>query len=181
MIETQIREPVDSVVPSEAREALPYPVARLALTVAGSVLVALNVALRMMGGGGEAIPVVLWGSAAVCFVASFILLMTEAPASAAKAAENAEPVGAPGSMPTRDLDPVAASDQAKAVEERKEPVLVPRGNPARLLRGGAPTLLASIAALILMGHEGQLRWGVPLGTLLVALACFWRHGSSRYV
>ncbi len=77
MTETQIREPVASGVPSEAPEALPYPRARLALTLGGGALVALNVGLRMDGGGGEAIPVILWGSAVVFFVSSFILLMTE--------------------------------------------------------------------------------------------------------
>lgn len=85
MIETQIREPAASKVPSEALGALPYPRARLALTLGGGLLVALNVSLRMAGGGGEAIPVVLWGSAVVFFVASFILLMTETPGSPSKA------------------------------------------------------------------------------------------------
>jgi hypothetical protein len=90
MIETQIREPVASEVPCEAPEALPYARARLALTVAGGLLIALNVGLRMAGGGGEAIPVVLWGSAVAFFVASFILLMAEAPASPSKAAATAK-------------------------------------------------------------------------------------------
>ncbi len=48
--------------------------------------------------------------------------------------------------------------------------LVHRGNPLRLVRGGATTLLGSVATLILMGHPGQFRFGVPLGALFVALA-----------
>jgi hypothetical protein len=86
MIETQTREPAASEVPSEALGALPYPRARRALTLGGGLLVALNVGLRMAGGGGEAIPVVLWGSAVVFFVASFVLLMSETPASPSNAA-----------------------------------------------------------------------------------------------
>ncbi len=86
MIETQIRQPVASEVPHEGPDALPYPRARLALTLSGGLLVALNVGLRMSGGGGEAIPVVLWGSAVVFFVSSFSLLMTETPASPSKVA-----------------------------------------------------------------------------------------------
>jgi hypothetical protein len=81
MTETQIREPVASEVPSEALGALPYPRARFALALGGGALVALNVGLRMEGGGGEGIPVILWGSAVVFFVSSFILLMTESPSS----------------------------------------------------------------------------------------------------
>jgi 4-amino-4-deoxy-L-arabinose transferase-like glycosyltransferase len=45
-----------------------------------------------------------------------------------------------------------------------------KGNPLRLARGGATALLASVIALMFMGHQGQLRWGVPLGTLFVAIA-----------
>jgi 4-amino-4-deoxy-L-arabinose transferase-like glycosyltransferase len=176
MIETQIREPVASAVPSGALGALPHRAARLALTVSGSVLIAVNVALRLAGGGGEAIPVVLWGSAAACFIASFILLMSEAQPSQADAPakKGAEPSATAASKPIG--DPVAKSlttaDPDPAAQEPKGPALIPHGNRLRLLRGGVPALLASICALILMGHEGQLRWGVPLGILLVATVCF---------
>ncbi len=84
MIETQIRQPAASEVPIEALGA-PYPRARLTLTLGGSILVALNVGLRLAGGGGEAIPVVLWGSAVVCFVSSFILYVTDPPTPPSRA------------------------------------------------------------------------------------------------
>jgi 4-amino-4-deoxy-L-arabinose transferase-like glycosyltransferase len=174
MIETQIREPAASDVASRALGALPYRRARLALTLGGGALVALNVGLRMAGGGGESIPVVLWGSAVVCFVASFILMMTEAPPAAADppAKKSKPPETAPVALPPEPAETTAAkSDDAPPAEAKKDTVLIPRGNPLRLIRGGAPALLASIAALILMGHEGQMRWGVPLGVLLVSSAC----------
>ncbi len=83
--------------------------------------------------------------------------------------------------PSPALEPIAAetgpiADPKKgdlpAGDEAKDVPLIPRGNRLRLVRGGAPTLVAGIAALILMGREGQLRWGVPLGILLVAATCF---------
>jgi 4-amino-4-deoxy-L-arabinose transferase-like glycosyltransferase len=50
------------------------------------------------------------------------------------------------------------------------PPLFRPGNPLRLVRGGATAVVASFLTVVLMGYEGQLRWGVPLGTLLVAIA-----------
>ncbi len=50
------------------------------------------------------------------------------------------------------------------------PRLVARGNPLRVVRGGTTALVASAIATALMGHPGQLRWGVPLGALFVAIA-----------
>jgi 4-amino-4-deoxy-L-arabinose transferase-like glycosyltransferase len=60
----------------------------------------------------------------------------------------------------------AGSESAKP----EAPRLVARGNPLRLARGGLTTLLGSVIATALMGHPGQLRWGVPLGALFVAVA-----------
>ncbi len=60
----------------------------------------------------------------------------------------------------------AGPDAAKA----ESPGLLARGNPLRLTRGGLTTLLASLVAMGLMGHPGQLRWGVPLGAIFVAIA-----------
>ncbi len=103
--------------------------------------------------------------------------MTETPASPAKAAATARDAALPVDAATklaRNPDPseTTATSEARPDEDKKDPPLVPHGNPFRFLRGGAPALLASIAALILMGHEGQLRWGVPLGIFLVAAASF---------
>jgi 4-amino-4-deoxy-L-arabinose transferase-like glycosyltransferase len=50
------------------------------------------------------------------------------------------------------------------------PPLLRRGNPLRGLRGGVTALVASIAALLMMAHPGQLRWGVPIGALFVCIA-----------
>jgi 4-amino-4-deoxy-L-arabinose transferase-like glycosyltransferase len=72
----------------------------------------------------------------------------------------------PGSSNGRDGKDVASADAAKPAPTR----LVRRGNPLRLLRGGATTLLGSIVALVLMGRPSQLRWGVPLGTLFIIVA-----------
>jgi 4-amino-4-deoxy-L-arabinose transferase-like glycosyltransferase len=55
-------------------------------------------------------------------------------------------------------------------EEKPAAPLMPRGNPLRVIRGGLTTVLSSFFTLLLMGHAGQLRWGVPLGTLLVGIA-----------
>jgi 4-amino-4-deoxy-L-arabinose transferase-like glycosyltransferase len=40
------------------------------------------------------------------------------------------------------------------------------------VRGGTTAAVASLLTLILMGHEGQSRWGVPLGAVLVSVAAF---------
>jgi 4-amino-4-deoxy-L-arabinose transferase-like glycosyltransferase len=50
--------------------------------------------------------------------------------------------------------------------------LLPRGNPLRRKRGGIVLAVGAIGALALMAHDGQLRWGVPLGFLFVAVAAF---------
>jgi 4-amino-4-deoxy-L-arabinose transferase-like glycosyltransferase len=67
----------------------------------------------------------------------------------------------------------SAKDAPTAATAASEPPkLIAPGNPLRFVRGGIPALGASIGALILMGHEGQMRWGVPLGALLIAIASF---------
>jgi 4-amino-4-deoxy-L-arabinose transferase-like glycosyltransferase len=63
-------------------------------------------------------------------------------------------------------DEAPSSESAKA----ESPRLVARGNPLRIVRGGLTTVLSSVVAMVLMGHPGQLRWGVPLGALFVAIA-----------
>ncbi len=60
--------------------------ARLTLTLGGSIWSPSTSAARgPAGGGGEAIPVVLWGSAVVCFVSSFILYVTDPPTPPSRA------------------------------------------------------------------------------------------------
>jgi hypothetical protein len=48
--------------------------------------------------------------------------------------------------------------------------LLPAGNPLRVWRGGLTAAIGCFLTLLLMGHPGQLRWGVPLGAMLVLVA-----------
>ncbi len=59
---------------------------------------------------------------------------------------------------------------APETAQPEPPRLVARGNPLRVARGGTTALVAAAIATGLMGHPGQLRWGVPLGALFVAIA-----------
>jgi 4-amino-4-deoxy-L-arabinose transferase-like glycosyltransferase len=99
--------------------------------------------------------------------------------SVADGAPSAHRSSAPAPQPEKPKDPsptpeepnggggkAAGPDAAKA----ETPALIARGNPLRLTRGGLTTLLASLVAMGLMGHPGQLRWGVPLGAIFVAIA-----------
>ncbi len=80
-----------------------------------------------------------------------------------------EPKGAEASSP-----PAPDKDKAEAsstgTSKAKRPPLVIKGNPLRLVRGGVPLLGGAFFALLLMAHAGQLRWGVPLGAIFVAIA-----------
>ncbi|CAN5123925.1 hypothetical protein BH09MYX1_BH09MYX1_52570 [soil metagenome] len=61
-------------------------------------------------------------------------------------------------------------DEKKKDEKKKDATadkLLPRGNPLRWARGGLVTLVSGFLAFLLMAHDGQLRWGVPLGFLCV--------------
>ncbi|MGH7270981.1 MAG: glycosyltransferase family 39 protein, partial [Polyangiaceae bacterium] len=49
---------------------------------------------------------------------------------------------------------------------------MPRGNPLRLVRGGLTALAGAVFTLMLMGHAGQLRWGVPLGAVCSLVAAW---------
>jgi 4-amino-4-deoxy-L-arabinose transferase-like glycosyltransferase len=98
--------------------------------------------------------------------------------SVADGAPSAHPAGAPESRPDKPEEPPApkkpngegGSEAGPDSEKPATPRLVARGNPLRFARGGLTTLLASLVATALMGHPGQLRWGVPLGALFVAIA-----------
>lgn len=104
------------------------------------------------------------------------------------------PAGAPSSAPERDGNGDASasepSDPApkpgpkkkkkKAREEDAGPPsaaadpheLLAKGNPIRRLRGGLTTIVASFLTFLLMAENGQLRVGVPVGILLMAVATF---------
>jgi 4-amino-4-deoxy-L-arabinose transferase-like glycosyltransferase len=50
--------------------------------------------------------------------------------------------------------------------------LLAKGNALRGVRGGVTAGVASFLAYLLMAHNGQLRFGVPLGIVLIAIATF---------
>ncbi|MDP9151564.1 MAG: glycosyltransferase family 39 protein [Myxococcota bacterium] len=190
---------------------------RRALTIGGMALVAVNLVVAMMGGGGgmrSMLSALLWGGAALCFLASFIVYLmepappepgiapiaplgplavpgapTETGHEAARLGPLREqplaPVGPDLRQPvSRDGEPVASEElsidrearDGRPAEDEPPPKertpLLPRGNPLRIARGGSTALIASFLATLLMARHGQLRWGVPLGALLVALAAW---------
>jgi 4-amino-4-deoxy-L-arabinose transferase-like glycosyltransferase len=69
---------------------------------------------------------------------------------------------------------LAAKADTKSEDENEEDevVLVPRGNPLRWARGGITTFSGALGAFLLMAHDGQLRWGVPIGFIFVAIAAW---------
>lgn len=129
---------------------------RRALSVAGVVFVAINLLMTMSGSSSALASALLWGGAAVCFLASFVAYMRE-PAAA-----------------KRETNTAAENGNAQRAAKRNEgsDPLIRRGNPLRLVRGGSTALLAALLMLILMAHQGQWRWGVPAGALL-ALVAAW--------
>ena len=64
--------------------------------------------------------------------------------------------------------PEGASEKEK--DTKKEPPLLLPGNPLRWARGGVTAFVGIFVVLLLMGHDAQLRWGVPLGALFVGVA-----------
>src|SRR5581483_644057 len=54
----------------------------------------------------------------------------------------------------------------------KDERVVPKGNPLRKKRGGIVAGVAGFLAFALMAHNGQLRWGVPLGLMCCAVAAW---------
>jgi len=75
-------------------------------------------------------------------------------------------------------DPEAEKNEAVTSEENeaeKEPeteVLLPPGNPLRVVRGGSALAGGVLAAFILMALRPQYRLGVPLGFLAILVATF---------
>jgi 4-amino-4-deoxy-L-arabinose transferase-like glycosyltransferase len=78
---------------------------------------------------------------------------------------------APGGAP-----PKKKKKKKKDPEAEKTPIegdaLLAKGNPLRMARGGVTAGIAIFQAYLLMAHNGQLRIGVPVGVLLVAIATF---------
>ena len=67
----------------------------------------------------------------------------------------------------RDLD---EEDDGEKSSEEDEVLLVPPGNPLRWVRGGVTAAVGILLAFLVMANPGQLRWGVPLGTIFLAVA-----------
>jgi 4-amino-4-deoxy-L-arabinose transferase-like glycosyltransferase len=159
--------------------------ARRGLTIGGVALVAVNLVLTLSGaslGGGPMLSAMLWGGAAVCFLGAFVVFMME-PANRrdASPSETGKADAAPATgkadqpgTPAKEGDKSAPADTDAALEETRAAEaaapLLRRGNPLRWLRGGVTALIASFLALIMMAHAGQLRWGVPIGALLIVIA-----------
>ncbi|MFO0676868.1 MAG: glycosyltransferase family 39 protein [Polyangiaceae bacterium] len=68
-------------------------------------------------------------------------------------------------------DGTTTKDSADAPTETGAPLLA-QGNPLRVVRGGLTTGVAALAAFLLMAENGQLKFGVPLGLVFVAIAAF---------
>jgi 4-amino-4-deoxy-L-arabinose transferase-like glycosyltransferase len=83
--------------------------------------------------------------------------------------EGSGPPPAPPSEPLANAANGAGPDGSAKAEAVK---LLQRGNPLRLVRGGATALVGAFFTILLMGRQGQLRWGVPLGTLFVLVAAW---------
>ncbi len=168
---------------SEPPRPFPLGMARRGLTIGGVALVAVNLVLMMSGTdavAGTMLSALLWGGAAACFLGAFVVFMLEpanrkdAPAEAAPATAKKAEAAAPAEPAS--AEPPSAETAAKAdapaevdVDPSTQPLLR-RGNPMRWLRGGLTALIGSVVALLMMAHPGQLRWGVPIGALLVAVA-----------
>jgi 4-amino-4-deoxy-L-arabinose transferase-like glycosyltransferase len=82
-----------------------------------------------------------------------------------------EPVSAEKKADDEPAAPAAPEAEKKADDE-PDVKLLTKGNPLRAVRGGVTALLGAIFAFLLMAHNGQLRFGVPLGFLFVAVAVF---------
>jgi 4-amino-4-deoxy-L-arabinose transferase-like glycosyltransferase len=59
-----------------------------------------------------------------------------------------------------------------AKDAKKEVPLLAPGNALRWVRGGVTAVVGNFVALLLMGHDAQLRWGVPLGALFIAVGAW---------
>ena len=79
--------------------------------------------------------------------------------AAAAEASDGPPSDEPEETAARDSD---APEEPKKTEPEKERIL-PKGNALRWKRGGITALVGGLGAFLLMAHNGQLRFGVPIG------------------
>ena len=71
-----------------------------------------------------------------------------------------------GTSQTRSDEPTPKTKDAKEEGTR----LLAKGNPPRWKRGGITAFAGGFCAFLLMAHNGQLRFGVPLGFLFMLVA-----------
>jgi 4-amino-4-deoxy-L-arabinose transferase-like glycosyltransferase len=73
-----------------------------------------------------------------------------------------------------DAEAVDAADDEDTGRVAAEPddVVVPVGNPLRWARGGVITAIGLLGILLVMAHDAQLPFGVPLGLLLTLVTSF---------
>ena len=160
--------------------AMSFATARRALTIGGVALALLNLTATMSGvlrSASPSVPPLLWGLAAVCFLASFILYLFEpstrhealaGPTDRRPTEASAAKIRPEEKSSARTESPV---DDAGASEPAPAP-LVRRGNPLRIVRGGGTALLGCFLAFLLMARQGHARWGVPLGAVFIAAAAW---------
>ena len=153
---------------------------RRGLTIGGSSLVALNLLVTILhGSAGRLFPAILWAGAALCFLSSFVVHMMEPTSEGNPPAKPAAPrleksEESSSRSPSEREEPNGKDGQTEGPGSSRPDAtrLVRRGNPLRLVRGGATALVGSVVAVMLMGHSGQFRWGVPFGALFVAITCW---------
>ena len=92
----------------------------------------------------------------------------DAPEEPSSEDEKAPPASA--KEPPSEKEPDSAPPVVDGGE--KEDKLIARGNPLQWLRGGVTMLGGGFLAFLLMAHDGQLRWGVPLGFVCILIAAF---------
>ena len=161
--------------------ALPLATARRGLTIGGIGLAAVNLVTTMTGvlrSAGPALPAVLWGIAAVCFLASFVMYLLEPNVRQEALAAPTNGKKSPEAVTVRPRvqgKAEAGGEAAIGTADHDEPApasLVRRGNPLRVVRGGGTALLGAFLAFVLMARQGHARWGVPLGALFIAVAAW---------
>jgi 4-amino-4-deoxy-L-arabinose transferase-like glycosyltransferase len=174
MSDTKTSEPAKvASAPKNGGTAPPLAMTRRGLTIGGIALAMLNLVTTMSGAlrsAGPALPAVLWGVAAVCFLASFVIYLLEPSAhhKTLTATSETHPP-APGATRRGVAEVAVAGEGGLSVAAARTP-LVRRGNPLRIARGGSTALLGAFLAFVLMARQGHARWGVPLGALFVAAA-----------
>jgi 4-amino-4-deoxy-L-arabinose transferase-like glycosyltransferase len=95
------------------------------------------------------------------------------PASGApeKAAPDlAEENGAAAKVHAEDAEAKPPKAEEKDEKEEEKTPLLAKGNPLRRMRGGVTAGVGGLLAFVLMAHNGQLSFGVPLGVVFVLVA-----------